>query len=163
MDLASYICENFADKGLTPSMLQIKQLLPQLFSLCKSVRILIDGLDECTEEVQRQLLSDILPLGCSELSCKVLISSREGGYIGKTMKRISSMHLREQAWDLNKDIRKFVKHHLEKLRESFGDITINGIEQKIVEKAKGGSLLRNIEFAKTEIQRRDVPLGQACS
>lgn len=123
-------------------MLQVRQLLPQFVSLCKSVRIVIDGLDECVEEVQRQLLLDILPLGRSELSCKVLISSREGGYLGKTMKRKSTVELREQAKDLNKDIASFVKHRLEELRESFGDPSINDIEQRIVEKAQGESPLQ---------------------
>ena len=141
-DLASHICENFANKGLTPSIKQINQLLPEIVLLCKSVRVVIDGLDECVEDVQRQLLEEILRLGRSKLSCKVLISSREGGYIGKAMKRISSVHLREQERDLNKDIGKFVKHHLEELRESFDDRSINDIEQRIVDKAQGEGLLR---------------------
>lgn len=146
-DLASYICENFAYKGLTPCLSQVRQLLPQVVSLCKAVRIVLDGLDECVEDVQRQILLDILPLGCSELSCKVLISSREGGHIGKSMKRTSSVHLREQARDLNKDIGRFVKHHVEELRDSFSDTTIDEIERRIVEKAQGESLPRNIGLA----------------
>jgi hypothetical protein len=140
LDLAPYIFERYANKGLAPNIVRLRKLLPELLGTIPSVRIIIDGLDEYPEPDQRMILTDLLALSKSTgANCRVLFSNREGSLINRTLGGRPTISLRDQNADVNKDIELHVHSRLKAFRARFGDALINKIERQIVEKADGSS------------------------
>jgi hypothetical protein len=117
-------------------MTQLKELLPNLIKATLSTRIITDGLDECEDKDQKQILQELMKL-CGD-RCKVLISSRDGGHIGKVLRKKKTLAFRDRRSDVDRDIRLYASHTLAGLREEFGDDIIEEIEQAVVKKADGG-------------------------
>ena len=139
LELAPYIFENYANKGLAPSIVRLRKLLPELMATLSSVRIIIDGLDEYPEPDQRQILSELLALSKLPGSqCKILFSNREGKQINKILTGKPTISLREQV-DVNNDIEIYVRANLERLRGGPLDNKnlIDQIESRIVENSNG--------------------------
>ena len=135
MDLASYVADNYVNKGSNPSIPQLKKLLVELLSGIPSVFIVLDGLDECDEKSQKSILGELILL--TGPTCRLLISSRDGIYVSKVLHERPTISLREKKRDVDTDIRLFVKHNLIGLRERFGDTVVDEVEEKVVEKANG--------------------------
>jgi hypothetical protein len=149
--LTSHIFANYIRQGRTPSLIQIKKLLPDLLSTVSSTRIIIDGLDECQENDQRAILTELLSaVKHSVTPCKVFISSRAETYISRTLRKRPTISLSEkrEKEKVDKDIRRYVKHSLIELRASFPSTVVDDVEKTIVQKANGeyqaGALLYNI-------------------
>ena len=141
-DLAAYVSDNYANYGGSPSIHQLRKLIPELLANVPATRIVIDGLDECYEKDQQAVLQELLPL-CSPLEarCKLLFSSREGAAIGKSLRKKPFISLKDKNLEVDNDIRHFVRHNLGELRERFGSDVLDNIEQKLVEKAGGMSYI----------------------
>lgn len=78
LDLPPHVCENYTNRGYNPSMQQLRKLLPELLDTIPAIRIIIDGLDECQEKMQKQVMQELLCLcTSSDGHCKILFSSRE--------------------------------------------------------------------------------------
>lgn len=135
IELVSYVSDNYAARGLTCSMTQLKELLPNLIKATLATRIIIDGLDECEDKDQKQILQELMKL-CGD-RCKVLISSRDSGHIGKTLRKKKTLAFRDRRGDIDRDIRLYASQALAGLREEFGDEIIEEIEQAVVKKADG--------------------------
>jgi len=140
LELAPYIFENYANKGLAPSIVRMRKLIPELLATIPSIRIIVDGLDEYPEPDQRIILSELV--GLSKISsgqCKILFSNREGATISKILAGKSTINLRDNSAEVNKDIEAYVHIHPEivKFRAPFGDHLIDELEHKIVKKADG--------------------------
>jgi len=140
LELAPYIFENYANKGLAPSAARLRKLLPELLATITSVRIIIDGLDEYPVSDQRTILTELLALSKSSGgNCRILFSNREGELINRTLGGKPTISLRDQNADVSKDIEVHVHARLKALRARFGDHLINKIEHEIVGKADGNS------------------------
>jgi hypothetical protein len=116
-------------------MTQLKELLPNLTKATSETRIIIDGLDECEDRDQTQILKELMKLGGNR--CKILISSRDYGDIGKIPRKKKTLAFRDRRNDINKDIQLYVTQTLAGLRERFGDQIIDEIKRVVVEKADG--------------------------
>ncbi|KAL9116701.1 MAG: hypothetical protein Q9187_006774, partial [Circinaria calcarea] len=138
LDLAPYVCDNYANRGRNPSMPQLRRLIPALLATIPLTRIVIDGLDECQEKDQRQILQELMSLCTpSGVRCKILLSSREGVHLSRALRRKPNISLTERRVDVDTDIRLFVAHNLTELRERFDGKVVDGIEKRVVKKADG--------------------------
>ncbi|TVY84848.1 Vegetative incompatibility protein HET-E-1 [Lachnellula suecica] len=138
LDIASYIFENYANKGLTPSATRVKGLLEKLLQTIPSIRIIIDGLDEYPVSDQRTILNELLSLSkLASGQCRILFSNRESENINKRLNGRPTLSLRDQNADLTKDIELYVHAELDSFRHDFGDPLVDKIERQIVAKADG--------------------------
>jgi hypothetical protein len=62
LELAPFVFENYANKGLEPSISRLRKLLPELLGTIPSVRIIVDGLDEYPESEQTKILTELIAL-----------------------------------------------------------------------------------------------------
>jgi len=155
-DLAPYIFENYANKGLAPSAARVKGLLENLVQAIPSIRIIVDGLDEYPLSDQRTILNELLSL--SRLpggQLRILFSNRESENINKRLNSKPTISLKDQKVDLKKDIELYVHAELDSFRGDFGNDLIDRIEREIVAKAKG-------EYSRFDIHTSLTHL-QACS
>jgi hypothetical protein len=137
-DLAAYVYENYTKYAHTPSLQQIRKLLPHLLSSASSPHIIIDGLDECHDTDQKAILAELMILiKALDGSCKFLISSREETHISKTLRKSPTISLTEKRAKVDADIQEYVRHSLRQLRENFGGATVDAIEETVVRKANG--------------------------
>jgi hypothetical protein len=137
-DLTSHVFNEYVSQSSAVSVPELKKLFPELVAVISPVRIVIDGLDECTERDQKLILKDI----CSLLSmsggrCKILISSRDCPHIRKALYTKPKISLTEKKADVDADIRQYVSQELSDLRERFDCQIIDKAEQRIADKAKG--------------------------
>ena len=135
LDLASYVADSYVNKGTNASIAQLKKLLPELLAGIPSTFIILDGLDECDERDQKSVLTELVAL--TGPSCKLLVSSRDGIYISKILRKRPTLSLKDKRKDVDADIRLFVNHSLSELRERFGDTVIDNVEEQVVRKAEG--------------------------
>ncbi|KAH9216233.1 hypothetical protein DL95DRAFT_522785 [Leptodontidium sp. 2 PMI_412] len=116
LELAPFIFENYANKGLAPSIARLRKLLPELIATLSSIRIVIDGLDEYPESDQRIILTDLFALSKLPGSqCKILFSNREGKQINKSLTGKPTISLRDHG-DVSKDIETYVRANLDSFR-----------------------------------------------
>ena len=142
LDLPPHVCENYTNRGYNPSMQQLRKLLPELLDTIPAIRIIIDGLDECQEKMQKQVMQELLCLcTSSDGHCKILFSSREGVEISKALRRKQCISLRDEKKDVDTDIQLFTHQSLAELRERFNSKEVDDIERTVVNKANGGSFI----------------------
>ncbi|KAH6711796.1 hypothetical protein BKA61DRAFT_693710 [Leptodontidium sp. MPI-SDFR-AT-0119] len=116
LELAPFIFENYANKGLAPSIARLRKLLPELIATLSSIRLVIDGLDEYPESDQRIILTDLFALSKLPGSqCKILFSNREGKQINKSLTGKPTISLRDHG-DVSKDIKTYVRANLDSFR-----------------------------------------------
>lgn len=146
-DLLPHIHQNYVDKALNPSIKAMKGLLAQVLSGLHSCRIVLDGIDECHETQQKEIISTFLSLqkGAPN-SCKLLISSRvDEGYIKNVLRQKPSIRLKEHTADA---ISLFVERNVAELLDIFHsleDELLNRIRHELCSKAGGMcSTLMNI-------------------
>lgn len=138
-DLLPHIHQNYVDKALNPSLKVMKGLLAQVFSGLHSCRIVLDGIDECHETQQKEILSTFLSLQKNAPnSCKLLISSRvDEGYIKNVLRQKPSIRLKEHTTDA---ISLFVQQNVAELSDMFDsleDDLLNRIRHELCSKAGG--------------------------
>lgn len=137
-DLAAYVFEEYVSKGLAESMLQIKKLFSKLVSVISTVRIVIDGLDECCDKDQKLIMRELISLlTMSEGHCKMLFSSRDCPHICKALDKKPKISLTKRKANVDGDIQRYVNHALLDLRGRFDSHIIDNAERRIIYKAKG--------------------------
>ena len=144
-DLVGYIYDENVVKGLSPSKSNLKRMLPMLLSGISSARIVLDGLDECADEEQREILSTLTSLvkkASTSIQCKVAIFSRDIPALGMTLRKYPTVSLKDEVFAVEASIKAFVHHEVQEMRKDIDDTFVgeevfNRIEQKIVAKADG--------------------------
>ena len=142
LELAPFVFENYANKGLEPSISRLRNLLPELLGTIPSVRIIIDGLDEYPESEQTKILTELIALTrARDSKCRLLFSNREGKQINKTLNGKPTISLRDQDSDVNRDIQLYVHAFLKPMRDEFDNDLIDKVERRIIEQANGKRIL----------------------
>ncbi|KAH6689939.1 hypothetical protein BKA61DRAFT_585139 [Leptodontidium sp. MPI-SDFR-AT-0119] len=135
-DLAPYIFEEYANKGLAPSISNLRKLVPELLATGTSVRFIVDGLDRYPETDQEAILFELLRIsetpGCQ---FRLLFSSRESGSINRILNR--SPRLTLSNLNLQRDIELYVQCRLKDFLHSFTDDAIKRLKIQMVAKANG--------------------------
>lgn len=135
-DLSSYVIGEFASRGLTPSVPKLRQLLANM--PLRSTRIIIDGLDEVDDKEHRSIIIELGRLTrAKEPSCKVLVSSREGGDISKLLREKAILSLNDVQDEIRGAIDIFVNHQMQEFRDRFKEDILDKIAQVLIEKAGG--------------------------
>lgn len=119
----------------------MRKLLADLISAIDNTRICIDGLDECRDEDQKVILTELISLSKlpGDHRCRILFSNRESGQINKIMSRTRAISLKEESINVNKDIMLYVDEKISDLRSrgNFSDQLIEEAKCKVVQKAQG--------------------------
>jgi hypothetical protein len=141
-ELIPYVYDNFVKTRMVATISKTRDLLKDLLQLSESRFIVLDGLDECEESHQRQMLSEIFNLchpSNGQIKAKVLLSSRETKPIVRKLKNSPQISLRKEHDSLRQDITRFTKASLSELTERFGDALVDEIGDIVVQKADGRS------------------------
>lgn len=147
-DLCAFIQHEFVNNGHQASVAQLRRLLSVLLSAFSSIRIIVDGLDECDEKEQNSFLTELTKLtGCNNSlsSCKILISSRDFITISRSLRNRSSINLSQESAPIQMAISRFVRsritqNHLLYDTEKTNKMLAAQVEQTLVNKADGLSL-----------------------
>lgn len=150
-DLIGYVYEEYILKHeeARPSILAqlflfLTQYLPTGPGKTVDVRIVLDGVDECSE-IEQQRILDVLDrfVECrqSGLVCKALVSSRDILKL-RRLKKKESLSLNEEKHNLSLSVRIYVKQRMESARFSLCEYEISEndfqyAEDAIVEKSDG--------------------------
>jgi hypothetical protein len=142
LDLASLIANQFVYRGYTCGMAQLRNLIPQLLEIVPHTRIVIDGIDECSNESQRAIIKELQALCLSPVPhCKILFSSRKEVHIYEKLSGKPQIPL-DSREEVESDIRLYVKYKIRQLRTSDADL-MSRIESNLVEKANGENFQRS--------------------
>ncbi len=159
-ELASYILDTFASQALRPTKKHLGVILEKLITSLSSVRIVVDGLDECAPSEQEGILEDLLRIkGPVPGACKILLSSRKLPSICKLLQAKPTLRLDDHAESVNSTIMSFVHQRLGPLRQNFDSVKIDELEGEIIAKANGTSAGAYF-WHQPLILFRDVPLGE---
>ena len=140
-ELAPYILETFANNGLKPTKKHLGVILEKMIASFTAVRIVVDGLDECPQSDQDEIIQDLLSIkGVTPGACKVLLSSRKLSSISRFLEARPTIRLDDNAGNVNSTISSFVHSQLELLRQKFDPIMIDELGRQILAKANGESL-----------------------
>lgn len=140
-ELAPYILDTFANKGLKPTKKQLTIIVERLIAVLPSVRIIVDGLDEYPKNAQEEVMKSLLASkGSSAGACKLLLSSQCIPTIAKTLGNKPQLRLEDCSENVDATIATFVKPRMDELRQRFDPSTVDGLESKILEKAQGETL-----------------------
>ena len=139
-ELASYILDTFASQALRPTKKHLGFILEKLITSLSSVRIVVDGLDECAPSEQEGIIEDLLRIkGPAPGACKILLSSRKVPLIFKLLQAKPTLRLDDHAESVNSTITSFVHRRLGLLRQNFDSDTVDELEGQIIAKANGTS------------------------
>ena len=141
--LAPYILATFANNGQKPSAKSLRAILERLLLSLPYVRIIIDGIDECSLPDQDGILDDLHELEqIIPRSCKILFSARKTSLIMKRFHSKPTIRLEDHAEDMKDTITTLVESRLGRLRRDFEPETVEDLRRKIVDRANGrGQLL----------------------
>lgn len=119
-------------------MVYLRRLISDILATIQSVRIVVDGLDECQEKNQKLALQELMSICTStDRQCKLLISSRDVMHMKKVLGRSPCISLQGRKAEVNHDIGLFVHDHLTRLQGNLNQDFIKEIEKSVVEKADG--------------------------
>lgn len=140
-ELAPYILDNFANQARGPTKKHLGSILEKLITSLSSVRIVVDGLDECPPSEQEGIIEDLMRIkGPTPGACKMLLSSRKIPAICKLFRAKPTLRLDDHAESVNSTISSFVHQRLGSLRQDFDSDIIDELESQIITKANGTSV-----------------------
>jgi len=157
-EFAPYILDN----GLRPTKKILGIILEKLItSVDKAVRIIVDGLDECSRDDYEEAIEDLLSIrGPSAGACKILIASQKLASISKLLQLKPTVRLDDYAENVNHTISSYVNSHLRSLHHDFSSELIEDLGHQIMTKAHGQFVSEFLPTLNDLIHARDVPLGQ---
>jgi hypothetical protein len=109
------------------------------------VRIIVDGIDECSQQAQVGILQDLIGFVSSDTSrttCKLLVSSRDTQRISRILRKKNTLSLHQEHHAVSAAIRSFVNSELKSIRTELmyldlDDNLLTEIQNCIVEKSDG--------------------------
>lgn len=113
-------------------------MLKEIMSSIGPTRIVLDGLDECDESVQSELIVALTEVQRSAGDkCKLLVSSRDEPHIDRALRRKTVVSLKGET---DQAIQRYIRQSVNDLRDCFQDLDaglIDRIEQRLHSKANG--------------------------
>jgi hypothetical protein len=136
--LLPYVYDTYATKSTRPSTSRLRALVLELLAACKITFFVIDGLDECDEHDQKEVMVELLKIANASIArVKILFFSQESSLIKQKLNRFPQISLSDEEEFMSKDIETFAKASLSELRQRFEGHFIDNIEQTLIEKADG--------------------------
>lgn len=135
-DVCTFIANEFVYRGVSCGMPQLRSLVSQLLELCAYIRIVIDGIDECSDNNQKLILKELQTVCIGPTTrCKVLFSSRREVYLHEKFSKEPQITL-DECQNVDWDIQSFVKYKILELHTSDKNLLLR-IESILVDKANG--------------------------
>lgn len=142
--LVPFVYETYVRKAELPSIRIMPTILRSLLLCLPSSYIIVDGLDECDSENQRQMLAklDILLLPRKDEvpqrpQVKILICSRDTKGTPSRLKDEPTISLTKEDIHVSTDICKYTKNNIKLLYDRFDVHAVDQVADDIVDKAKG--------------------------
>ena len=130
--LAPYILETFANNGQKPLTKSLRAILEKLLLSLPYVRIIIDGIDECSLPDQDGILDDLHELEqIMPKSYKILFSARKTSLIMKRFHSKPALRLEDHAEDMKGTIATLVESRLDHTFEAMYDTLLREFSIKI--------------------------------
>lgn len=138
-DVVTYVHRTYVENIWDPSIRRMKNLIREILSGLGASRIVLDGIDECSIDQQKEIISTFLSLQDSASdSFKILFSCRnDESHIKRLLSRKTIIQLRGQTDDA---IALYVDYKVGELSQSFEGLQkdlLDGIKQRIRSEAKG--------------------------
>ena len=142
-ELALYVLENFANNGARPQKKNLATILEKLIALSSLVRVIVDGLDECSQSDHEEIIDDLLRIrGPAPGTCKVLLSSRKILSISKILQDNTTIGMDDHRAQVDGTISSFVDSRLRSMHEDFSRNLLDDLGRQIIVKANGKSTLQ---------------------
>lgn len=136
--LAPYILETFASNGQKPTKKNLGTIIEKMVSSLPSLRIVMDGLDECLQDDQDEIIQDLLRIkGPAPGACKLCISSRMHRSISRWLHSRPTVRLDDNTDNVNSTISSFIHPRLQSLRDTFSPAIVDSLENRLLKKADG--------------------------
>ena len=161
-DMVAYVYRTYVESVWDPSIKRMKNLIREILSGIRACRIVLDGIDECSIDQQKEIISTFLSLqdGASD-SCKILFSCRnDESHIKRLLSRKTIIQLKGQTDDA---IALYVDYKVSELSQSFEGLErelLDKIKQRVRVEAKG-TLNLGKRCISILIFLRDVSMGPA--
>lgn len=136
--LAPYILETFANNGQKPTKKNLGTILEKMIASLPSLRIVVDGLDECLQDDQDEIVQDLLRIkGPAPGACKLLLSSRKHRSISRWLHSKPTIRLDDNIQNVNLTISSFIYPKLQSLRDRFSPAIVDELGNLLLAKANG--------------------------
>ncbi|KAM0794096.1 hypothetical protein BDR22DRAFT_815754 [Usnea florida] len=136
--LAPYILEQFVNSGQKPTKRNLGKILERLIATLGSLRIVVDGIDECGQDDQDEIIEDLLRIkGPVVGACKLLLSSRKHPSISRWLHSKPTIRLDDNTDHVNSTISSFIRPRLQSLRNRFSPAVVDGLGDLLLAKANG--------------------------
>lgn len=136
--LAPYILETFANNGQKPTKKNLGTILEKMIASLPSLRIVVDGLDECLQDDQDEIVQDLLRIkGPAPGACKLLLSSRKHRSISRWLHSKPNIRLDDNIKNVNLTISSFIYSKLQSLRDRFSPAIVDELGTLLLAKANG--------------------------
>ena len=138
-DMVTYVHRTYVESGWDPSIKRMKNLIREIFSGLRACRVVLDGIDECSIDQQKEIVTTFLTLQESASdSCKILFSCRnDESHIKRLLLRKTIVQLKGQTDDA---IALYVDYKVSELSRSFEGLErqlLDKIRQRVCSEAKG--------------------------
>ena len=145
VELAPYILEAFANRGQQPTKKNLSTILEKLMGSIDSVRIILDGLDECSQSEQKEIIQDLNRIrGPTSTACKILISSRKSALLLSLLGSKSAINLEDHAENVNRSIATYVEGQIDALKQRFDSVVVYKLRDNLITKADGKYIIQYI-------------------
>ena len=136
--LAPYILETFASNGQKPTKRNLGTIIEKMISSLPSLRIVVDGLDECLQDDQDEIMEDLLRIkGPAPGACKLCISSRKHRSISRWLHSKPTIRLDDNTDNVKSTISSYIRPRLRSLRDNFSPAIVDSLGNRLLEKANG--------------------------
>ena len=166
--LVGYIYDDMLIKGLSPSKGNLKKLLLNLLPGTPSAQIIIDGLDECGPDAQKEIAAIVTSLngiGTFTTACNVLIVSREVDIIERAFRKYPRISLKDESHAVDAAIKLYIQQEMSDIRDNLDDTYVpadflDWLKEQLLSKAGGkNSHHPTAQFIGNNVHCRDVSLG----
>ena len=164
-DLITYIYRSYVENVRSTSIKRMKDLLREILSSLSGCRIVLDGIDECATDQQKEIISTFLSLqdGAGD-SCKVLFSSRnDESHIKRLLSRKIGVQMRGHTDDA---IALYVNQKVGDLSSSFDgldQVLLDKVRQRMCSQAQGAPEIPcKPLMASLMVRYRYVLMGSTC-
>ena len=140
--LAPYVLETFASNGQQPTKKNLGKILEKMITSLPSLRIVFDGLDECLQDDQDEIIEDLLRIKRpTPGACKLLFSSQKHRSIYRRLHLKPTIGLDDNTENINSTISSFIHPRLQTLRDRFSSVIVDHLENLLLDKANGCGFL----------------------
>ena len=162
-DMTELVHQAYLQKNSSLSYPAIKKMLKEILVSVSNTRMILDGIDECNQSTQREVLGCLLDFHRhTGGSCKLLISSREDPLIGKTMPpQMHHIKLGERTTD---GLNIFIENKLKELKEYFPWLepeVANLVQRRLQDRAKGMFLWVRLVCTTLQQQTSEIEFERA--